>query len=151
MNQLTEVREFCFQYLFHLQLPIFENLRSELTVENNEEALRDSIEEFKSTTDHLFENEHSKIAFDRIKGALSNYKTLETLIEKNLTNWKINRLSKVDLTNLILATYELKFEPNTPKRVVINEAIEITNKFGTDTTKGFINGVLDSIAKSERE
>lgn len=151
MNQLTEVREFCFQYLFHLQLPIFENLRSELTVENNEEALRDSIEEFKSTTDHLFENEHSKIAFDRIKGTLSNYKTLETLIEKNLTNWKINRLSKVDLTNLILATYELKFEPNTPKRVVINEAIEITNKFGTDTTKGFINGVLDSIAKSERE
>ena len=151
MNQLTEVREFCFQYLFHLQLPIFESLRSELTVENNEEALRDSIEEFKSTTDHLFESEQSKVAFDRIKGALSNYKTLETLIEKNLTNWKLNRLSKVDLTNLILATYELKFEPNTPKKVVINEAIEITNKFGTDTTKGFINGVLDSIAKSERE
>ena len=151
MNQLTEVREFCFQYLFHLQLPIFENLRSELTLEGSDEALRESIQEFKSTTDHLFDEEKNKVAFERLKGTLSNYKTLETLIEKNLTNWKISRLSKVDLTNLILATYELKFEPKTPKKVIINEAIEITNKFGTDATKGFINGVLDSISKSERE
>lgn len=151
MNNLTEVREFCFQYLFHLQLPVFETLRSELTIEGSDETLKESILEFKTTTDHLFADDMNEIALKRIKGTLSNYKILETLIEKNLTNWKLSRLSKVDLTNLILATYELKFENETPKKVIINEAIEITNKFGTDATKGFINGVLDSIAKSERE
>ena len=151
MNNLTQIREFCFQYLFHLQLPIFETLRSELTIEGSDDSLIDSIQEFKETTNHLFENDENILVMSRIKGALSNYKILETLIEKNLTNWKISRLSKVDLTNLILATYELKFEKNTPKKVIINEAIEITNKFGTDATKGFINGVLDNIAKSERE
>lgn len=150
MNNLTQVREFCFQYLFHLQLPVFETLRSELTLEGSDNSLKESINEFKVTTNHIFEDDQNKIAVQRIKGTLSNYKTLETLIEKNLTNWKLSRLSKVDLTNLILATYELKFEKDTPKKVIINEAIEITKKFGTDATKGFVNGVLDNIAKSER-
>lgn len=150
MNNLTQVREFCFQYLFHLQLPVFESLRSELTLEGNDDSLKESINEFKATTNHLFEDKQNQLALERIKGTLSSYKTLETLIEKNLTNWKLSRLSKVDLTNLILATYEIKFESETPIKVIINEAIEITNKFGTDATKGFVNGVLDSIAKSER-
>lgn len=151
MNNLTQVREFCFQYLFHLQLPIFEALRSELTLDGSDDSLKESIQEFKSTTNHLFEDEQNQIVINRIKGTLSNYRILETLIEKNLTNWKLSRLSKVDLTNLILASYELKFEKETPKKVIINEAIEITKKFGTDATKGFVNGVLDNIAKSERK
>lgn len=151
MNNLTKAREFCFQYLFHLQLPVFETLRTELTLNDNEQDLINSIQEFKTTTNDIFEDELNQMISKRIKGALAHYKTLEVLIEKNLTNWKLSRLSRVDLTNLILATYELKYEPETPKNVIINEAIEITKKFGTDNSKGFINGVLDNIAKSERK
>ena len=150
MNNLTRAREFCFQYLFHLQLPVFESLRSELSLNNDDQKIIQSIQEFKQTSNHLFDDNINKLIVERIKGTLANYKTLEILIEKNLKNWKLSRLSKVDLTNLILATYELKYEEKTPTKVIINEAIEITKKFGTDTTKGFINGVLDNIAKSER-
>ena len=99
----------------------------------------------------MFEDELNQLILERIKGTLAKYKTLEVIIEKNLTKWKLSRLSRVDLTNLILATYELKYESKTPTNVIINEALEITKKFGTDTTKGFINGILDNISKSERK
>lgn len=148
MNKLTTAREFCFQYLFHLQLPIFEGLRSELIAKELPKQLDDSITEFKESTNTLLDDDLNKIVSLRIRGILDNYQDLEDLIEKNLKNWKLSRISKTDHTTLLLATYELIHETKTPKKVIINEAVEIAKKFGAENSAKFINGVLDNIAKS---
>lgn len=147
MKDLQQTREFCFQYLFHLQLPIFKEIKTELQDTEHSQELIDSIHEFKQTTNSLFNDDMNQLIIERIQGTLLNYDALENAISENLKNWKIERLSKVDHTNLLLAAYELHFEQDTPKNVVINEAIEISKKFGTADSAGFVNGVLDSMAK----
>ena len=68
-------------------------------------------------------------------------------IEKNLKkDWKIERISKVDLAILKLAIYEIKFK-DIPFKVVINEAVELAKKYGEDSSKNFVNGILASIVK----
>lgn len=149
MKGLKDAREFCFQYFFHLQLPIFEDLKNDMQKSETSDSLVTSINEFKSTTNHLLDDDLNATVLNRVQGTLSNYTELETKISSHLKNWKIERLSKVDHTNLLLSTYELCYEKDTPVKVVINEAIEISKKFGTQDSSSFINGVLDSIAKAE--
>ena len=68
-------------------------------------------------------------------------------IAKNLkTGWTIERISKVDVSLLKLAIYEIKYK-NTPYKVAINESLELAKKYGEDKSKNFVNGVLASIVK----
>jgi transcription antitermination protein NusB len=69
------------------------------------------------------------------------------LVGKHLKNWKLQRLSRIEHTLLVMAVYELKFQKETPFKVVINEAIELAKKYSTKEAGPFLNGVLDSIAK----
>ncbi|ACO87204.1 antitermination protein NusB [Clostridium botulinum] len=77
-----------------------------------------------------------------IKGIEENKEEIDEKIKGNLKNWKIERLSKVDLSILRLCTYELKFEEDIPNRVSINEAIELAKKYSGEKSATFINGVL---------
>ena len=71
------------------------------------------------------------------------------LIEKNLkTDWKMDRISKVDLSILKLAIYEIKYK-EIPFKVVINEAVELAKKYGEDSSKNFVNGILASVVKGD--
>jgi len=70
---------------------------------------------------------------------------LRTINEKS-KNWAIPRMAKVDLNILRMATYELLLRSEIPKNVTINEAIEVSKKFGTADSSAFINGILDEIA-----
>ena len=63
-------------------------------------------------------------------------------------NYSPERLDRVDRAILRLGTYELLFDDNVPTLVAINEAIELARSFGTTESPGFVNGVLDRIAKS---
>ena len=60
--------------------------------------------------------------------------------------WKLNRISKMDLSVLKLAIYEIKFS-EVPYKVSINEAVELAKKYGEDKSKKFVNGILASIVK----
>ena len=60
--------------------------------------------------------------------------------------WKLSRISKMDLAILKLAIYEIKFS-DVPYKVSINEAVELAKKYGEDKSKNFVNGVLASIVK----
>ena len=72
-------------------------------------------------------------------------------IEKNLkSDWKIERISKMDLSILRLAIYEINYK-ELPYKVAINEAVELAKKYGEDTSKKFVNGVLASIVKEENK
>ncbi len=147
MNPLRVAREFCFQYFFHLQLPVFQDLRKQLLEDGQQQTLKNSINEFKETTNNLMNDDSNKFVETQIATALKNYDEIENIISENLKNWKLSRLSKVDHTNLLLAVNELCFTKTAPVSVVINEAIEISKKFGTKESPAFINGVLDNVAK----
>jgi N utilization substance protein B len=83
-----------------------------------------------------------------VSGAVSQREAIDRLIDQSTENWKLERLAKVDLTILRLATYELVFCPDIPKAVSLDEAIEISKRFGTEESAPFINGVLDQIARA---
>ena len=72
---------------------------------------------------------------------------IDILLERHSEHWRIPRMSVVDRNIVRIATFELMFESETPKIVVINEALEIARKFSTSDSVQFINGILDSILK----
>ena len=82
-----------------------------------------------------------------IKGVKENEKDIEEKIEQNIKeDWTLSRISKIDLTLLKLAIYEIIYT-KLPYKVVINEVVELAKNYGDDSSKAFINGVLASIVK----
>ncbi|MDH4470382.1 MAG: transcription antitermination factor NusB [Verrucomicrobiae bacterium] len=82
------------------------------------------------------------------EGTLHEVSTIDALLKKNIHNYELGRLAAVDRNVLRLAIYEMLFSPQTPRTVIINEAINIAKKYGTEESGGFVNGVLDQIKKA---
>lgn len=72
----------------------------------------------------------------------------DDLIAQAAVRWKLSRLSHVDRAILRMAVYQLRYCPDIPCKVVINEAIEIAKKFSTEQSPRFVNGVLDAVLKT---
>jgi transcription antitermination factor NusB len=88
-----------------------------------------------------------KLALDWTKGTWGNLAQCDKLITDSTIKWQFRRLSPVDKSILRLAVYQLKFCPDIPPKVIINEAIELAKKFSTDKSSSFVNGVLDAVLK----
>ena len=88
-----------------------------------------------------------KLASDWTKGTWENLAQCDELIVASTIKWQLSRLSAVDKSILRLAVYQLKFCPDIPPRVVINEAIELAKKFSTNKSPAFVNGVLDAVLR----
>jgi transcription antitermination factor NusB len=88
-----------------------------------------------------------KLALNWSRGTWKNLAICDGLITVSLVKWGLSRLSLVDKSILRLAVYQLKFCPDIPPKVVINEAIELAKKFSTEQSPGFVNGVLDAVLK----
>ena len=88
---------------------------------------------------------------DIIEGVDKNIILIDTLIEENSKGWKLNRLSKVDLSILRVAIYELKYREDIPVNVLINEAVEIAKKYSTKESSAFINGMLGKLCNLRDE
>ena len=71
---------------------------------------------------------------------------LDAKINEKATGWKTSRMSKMDLTIIRLAVYEILFEDEIPVKVSINEAVELAKKYGTESSASFVNGVLAKFA-----
>ena len=80
-------------------------------------------------------------------GAIENAEALDAKLAPYLREWTIERLTRVDLAILRLATYELTLG-QTPAGVVINEAVELANQYSTEKAGAFVNGVLGSLARA---
>ena len=84
---------------------------------------------------------------DVILGIKKEEDNIQNYIEQNLkSDWKLNRISKMDLSILKVAIYEIKYN-QIPYKVAINEAVELAKKYGEDKSKNFVNGILASIVK----
>ena len=84
-----------------------------------------------------------------LKGVEENKEEIDELIKNNLQKWKIDRISKVNLSILRLAIYEMNYVSDVPEKVAINEALEITKKYSDEKSGSFINGVLDKVYKNK--
>jgi len=81
------------------------------------------------------------------KGVEENEAKVDEIIERNLKGWKLHRLSTVALSILRIAVYEIYFEADIPISVSINEAVELSKKYGDESDARFVNGVLSDVAK----
>ena len=81
---------------------------------------------------------------DMVNGVLEYKNDIDKIANKHLTDWKIERLGKIDQAILRMSIYELVYT-ETPEIVVINEAVELAKEYSDDKIKNMINAVLDSI------
>ena len=91
------------------------------------------------------------LASNWTRGAWANLPACDELITAAAIKWKLSRLSQVDKSILRLSVYHLKFCPDIPPKVTINEAIELAKIFGTDKSPSFVNGVLDGVLRKMQE
>lgn len=82
-----------------------------------------------------------------LKSFAQNYSEINEIISSNLKGYTLERLYKIDLAIITLAVIELKFVKETPKEVIINEAVELAKKYSTEKSPKFVNGLLADIVK----
>ena len=85
-----------------------------------------------------------------VSGTLEHRDALDALISRQADHWRLMRMPIVDRNILRMALFELLHEPETPRPVVIDEALEIAKRFSTPRSSQFINGILDGVLKSGR-
>lgn len=81
------------------------------------------------------------------EACLINLPEIDNLLDNIAENWSLNRINRVDLAVLRLATAEFLYMKGTPAAVIVNEAVNIAKKYGTDDSGRFVNGVLGKIVK----
>jgi N utilization substance protein B len=88
---------------------------------------------------------HSQEVSTESKDILKHVELLDKEIQKAAPDFPVDKINKVDLAILRLATFELLIEKNTPQNVIIDEAVELAKEFSNETSPAFINGVLGHI------
>ena len=133
-NTKNERRERVFQMLFAIDFNTDRDINSTFTAFYDEE---DTIPV-------------SGYVIDTFNGASAFFAEADKKIEADSKNWSTSRMSGVTRTILRLAIYEL-LKTETPPKVVINEALELSKKFGDEQEPAFINGILNRIAREENK
>ncbi|BBE31858.1 N utilization substance protein B [Tepiditoga spiralis] len=82
-----------------------------------------------------------------VKYIKENLSSIDKIIEDNLKNWSFDRIGNVEKSVLRLAIYEILEKKETPIKVIIDEAIELSKKYSEETSGKFVNGILDRIAR----
>jgi len=81
------------------------------------------------------------------RGTVDHMSAIDEMIQAQADNWRLSRMATVDRNIIRMSVYEFLHESDTPKLVIIDEAIEIAKKYGTQKSSQFINGILDGILK----
>ena len=132
MNR-TLMRENAFKLIYSLEIQKVEDIQDQI--------------ELYFESNNIKDQEAKNYIEDAITGIEKHQEEILKDIEMNLKDeWKLSRISKMDLSILELAIYEIKFG-QIPYKVVINEAVELAKSYGEDKSKNFVNGILASIVK----
>jgi N utilization substance protein B len=132
MGTRRKSRELALQMLF----------QSDMAGQNSDEVRRTFWSERKNVGEDVrgFADDLFRVAHDRAS-------EIDTLIERHAEHWRMERMAAVDRNILRGGVAEFLAYPATPKAVIINEALEIARKFSSPDSVGFINGVLDGVAR----
>lgn len=133
----SEVREHIFRILFSVEFC--------------------EIDEFKDQVDLYFHGhadigeKKQKEIFEKVIDLIGHLDELDQKISEHAKAWNLSRIGKAELSILRLAVYEILFDEEVPKKVAINEAVELAKKYCNDKAAPFINGILGKIGTKEDE
>ena len=113
---------------------------------DREEQIRLFVEEQES-----LEGEDAEFIKARTLDIFSKMPELDRDIEAHTSGWKLNRMSRVDLSVIRLALYEMRYDDEVPVKVAINEAVELAKTYGGESSPQFVNGVLAKLVKETDE
>ena len=132
--QRSAMRELAFKLIYEIEVQKETELEQfEIFIENNEITDEKVIEYLKDIKD----------------GIEANKDEINTLISNNLKdNWSLNRISKINLSLIKLAIYEMVYK-GLPYKVAINEVVELAKKYADESAPVFINGILASVVKEK--
>jgi transcription antitermination protein NusB len=105
---------------------------------------------FWKAREETIDTETRGFAEDLFRVAVAREEEIDTLLEQHSAHWRIPRMPAVDRNLLRLAVAELLGFPGTPVPIVINESLEIAKRYAAPESLGFLNGILDAIAKSRK-
>jgi transcription antitermination protein NusB len=105
-----------------------------------EDAIRDYWENLAESDDGR------EFADVLVRGVSSELARIDEIIRSVSRNWRIERMGRVDRNVIRLATFELERMADIPRRVTLNEAVELAKRYGSEQSASFVNGVLDRIA-----
>ena len=91
-----------------------------------------------------------EFAIDLFIAVAKSIEQIDEIVVSVSDNWRLERMSRVDRNILRMGTHELTADEETPPLVVINEAVELAKRFGTEESPAFVNGILDRIARDAR-
>ena len=127
-----ELREQIFKLLFRVEFNSSEDMsEQERLFFEDEDAARDKDADY---------------VLDKYHKIQQNLSEIDRQLNEKTEGWDTGRMSKVDLTILRLAVYEINYDDSVPTGVAINEAVELAKKFGQDASSGFVNGILAKFA-----
>jgi N utilization substance protein B len=131
MGLRREARELALQVLYALDSNSSVGLRETLQTFRDEQAeVTGRVREF---------------AEELVQGVQAQREFIDEAIRARSKNWSLSRMPRVDLNVMRMAAYELMFRADIPKKVTINEAIEIVRRYGDKESPSFVNGILDEI------
>ena len=87
-------------------------------------------------------------ADESVRGVLDKRDDLDETIRVASDNWRIERMTRVDRNVLRLGTWELKYKTDVPRAVILDEAIELAKRYGSEESGAFVNGVLNQLAEN---
>ena len=132
----SKIREHIFKLLFMSQFNETEEMPQQLAMYFEE------LEELGESDRNYMEEKYRQI--------ISHLEEIDALLNEISKGWKTSRMARVDLTALRLSVYELKYEPEIPTKVSINEAVELAKKYGGEDSFSFVNGILGKVLKMWR-
>lgn len=135
MGLRREARELALQILYALDA-------------NPSVGLRETLRNFRE--DQEVPSRVREFAEGLVQGVQEQRAAIDTAIRARSKNWSLSRMPRVDLNVMRLAAYELMFRPDIPKKVTINEAIEIARRYGDKDSPSFVNGILDEIEACDK-
>ena len=123
-----ELRENIFKLIFRIEYHKNEEMKEQV------ELFLESLGEIEQQDYEYIENKYNEI--------IEKLAEIDETINSATEGWKTGRMGKVELAIVRLAVFEMKFEEDIPVGVAINEAVELSKKYGGDDSPSFINGIL---------
>lgn len=130
-----ELREHIFELLFRVEF-------------NEPEEMPEQLRLFFEDLGELDEKDQAYME-EKYARIMEKLPEIDRLLGEAAKSWKVSRMGKTDLALLRLAVYEMKYDEDVPVAVAVNEAVELSKKFGGDESPAFINGILGRIGKME--
>lgn len=134
MGQRHNARCVVLEVLYSVEVGAADKIKANIEYCSNLHELADDAKEFASK---LFE------------AVYNNIEAIDKILNEHIKNWDINRLAIVDKNVLRLGVGEIKYFPETPVKVAIDESIELAKNYGSADSGRFVNGVLDAICDEE--